>query len=75
MSWTDLWEVVRADMPDNWNLRADGLLAVRVEFCLIFYLVSTAKFICLGVGCGSSKADTLLFLLCLLWEWEPSEEG
>lgn len=43
MSWTDLWEVVRADMPDNWNLRADGLLAVRAEFCFIFYLVSTAK--------------------------------
>lgn len=22
ISWTDLWEVVQADMPDNWNLRA-----------------------------------------------------
>lgn len=43
VSWTDLREVVRADMPHNWNLRADGLLSVRAEFCLIFYLVSTAK--------------------------------
>lgn len=85
VSWADLQEVVLAVMPDGWNLRNDGLLQVKPEFCLIFHFLQLSwnclddwyqvMLKCLDVGCGSSGVDTLLSQPSLLWEWEPSEKG